>query len=462
MVPVSARAPGKHMRSVLLPVLIVVLAFALRLFYVLDAKVENPIAGDVNQYVLYAWNLMHSGTFSSSLPLEGNPIVPDGYRGPGYPLLLAAAMKLAGNAQLAVHVMPERLALIAKPATWISYTYLIQAVLGSLTVAITMAIASGWLGRMASIWAGLGVALWPHLVVFCGVLLSETLFGFTLLSAIGLLCVARERRSFIAAIGAGLAFGAVYLVNPVIALFPFIAFFVLARGQRLGLAFVFVTSYMIAPIGWGLHAANLSGSAPSALARAEQNFVQGSWPQYLKASTSRFSNDVSRSIIAAEEEEERILMADTASGLRLIWERMMLDPPYYLWWYLAQKPFLLWDWNIRVGWGDIYFYAGDNSAYERLVILNFSKRIFELLNPFFFALAAMAALALLIGLVHGRYKPPFAAVIIAIGASYLTLLHTILQAEPRYSIPYRSLQILLVAAAISWFFHVRPWQRIGV
>ena len=44
--------------------------------------------------------------------------------------------------------------------------------------------------------------------------------------------------------------------------------------------------------------------------RAEQNFVEGSWPAYHTAMNSRFSNEISASIVQAIADEEAAFIAD--------------------------------------------------------------------------------------------------------------------------------------------------------
>src|SRR5215472_18356907 len=93
-------------RFLLVAGLIVLLAMSLRALYVEMAQVEFPIRGDINQYVLYGWNLAHRGTFSTALPAAPTA-VPDSYRGPGYPALLAAAMLAAGHSDLPLSPGPN-------------------------------------------------------------------------------------------------------------------------------------------------------------------------------------------------------------------------------------------------------------------------------------------------------------------------------------------------------------------
>jgi hypothetical protein len=429
--------------------LLFLLALALRMFYAFDAKVRNPIIGDVNQYVLYAWNLTHFGTFSSTLPTGNTPVVADNYRGPGYPVMLAGAMRLAGDARLGLQPEGDHYTLVAETTTWINYVYLMQALLGALSVVLTIAIARFWLSPPAALLAGTLVALWPHLVVFSAALLSETLFGFALLLALWQLCSAQRANSGPGMALSGLAFGATYLVNPLIALFPVLTALLLVWRKHARLSVIFVVAYLIAPVSWGMRNAGLDEQAHGAVERAAQNFVQGSWPEYLTAFNSRFSNEIARKIVDAEAEEETAFVANPRNGLAAMHERIALDPGYYLWWYIARKPFLLWDWNVRVGWGDIYFLATERSPYEQVPVLKVLRNSFAFLNPGFFACGALCVLALIVA-VFRRRPIEFALGTVALLALYVTVVHVVLQAEPRYSIPYRAEEVLLAITTCAW------------
>lgn len=443
-------APGmRRNRFVALALAIAALALALRLLYVFGAKVEQPIAGDANQYVLYAWNLVHDGTFSASLPNAG-PVVPDNMRGPGYPFVLAAAMRLCGHSDLALReVAGGRFALVPVDAAWMYAVYAWQAFLGAMTVLLVIAIARRWLGRGAALGCGVLVALWPHLISFAGVLLSETVFGFVIALAMWLLVLLEEHRRAWLAVCTGLAFAVAWLVNPVIAVFPLLAAMALLLRGKSVVAIIVLASFAVAPAGWAWRNA-AAGHLHGSYQRAAQNFVQGSWPEFLDAFNARHNQPLAAALVGAEQDEERVFIANPRDGMAAVLARMRAQPARYALWYLAQKPYLLWDWSVRVGWGDVYFLVTPDSPFTRIPVLRWMKQGFAVANPAFFLLGAIATLVLGWRFVRHPRNVPFAEGMAALLLIYLTAVHTVLQAEPRYSVPYRPEQMLMVVTALVW------------
>ena len=436
-----------------------VLALALRLFYAFDSKVEDAIVGDINYYTLYAWNLEQTQTFSSSLPNDEKKF-PDSFRGPGYPMMLAAMMAIAGNAKISIGEGTHgRSKLIAEPSTWMTFAYIFQSVLGALSVLIAIAIARFWLAEEPSLLVGLSIALWPHLIVFCATLLSETLFGFSLLLALWMTLKANRGRQRFMAGGAGMAFGAAYLINPVVALLPLLIAIGFALQRRTYLAIIFAAAYLLLPLSWAARNTTIDADSPGATSRLVQNFVEGSWPQFLTALNSRFANETSAEIVAAEADEEKVFETDPKAGFQLVRERMALDPLYYINWYLFEKPYLLWAWSVRVGWGDIYFLATPVSPFARIALLKGIKYVFALLNPTFFVFALFAICLAAVRSIRNGIEKSFPLFVIASAVVYFTGVHVVLQAEPRYSIPYRPEEVLLAITASTWLVDrfARTW-----
>jgi hypothetical protein len=427
--------------------LIVLGAFALRMFYVLDVKTTGDIRGDINDYVSYAWNLHEAGVFSSSPPGSGEPS-PDSYRGPGYPMFLAAFMRLSGPFRFELRdAEANRLELLAVPSTWILFVYCMQAILGALTAGLGIWLARFWLGDMLSLGAGLAIALWPHLIVFCATLLSETLLGFLLTAALVATCLADQRRTVATALAAGVLFAMAYLVNPVVGAFPAVAAILLARSGRFRTAMFFLAAFALAPITWTARNHIVDVGDRTSLMRAEQNFVEGSWPQLHVAINTRFTNDISAAFVKATGDEEAIFLADPTKGIAMMSSRMAEDPAYYLRWYFVEKPLLLWDWRIRVGASDISFLRTTSDPFSRQPLSGL-KAIFEVLNPAFTALAFASIVGVLVRKRLVGTRAPFACALCLGLFIYVTMVHDVFQAEPRYAIPYRAVEVVIALSSI--------------
>lgn len=72
---------------------VTVFAFAVREWHILASVIPNPAAGDVSSYLNYALNMAWEGVYT--MAGDGEPIVPDAYRSPGYPIFLLGVLKLS-------------------------------------------------------------------------------------------------------------------------------------------------------------------------------------------------------------------------------------------------------------------------------------------------------------------------------------------------------------------------------
>ncbi|MGY1521305.1 hypothetical protein [Luteimonas sp. A482] len=380
---------------VALAVAVTLLALILRLHYVLAVTVVNPLGGDALDYVRYADNLLR-GYF-------GREDAPDAYRSPGYPVLIAGAKALA--------------------ADWPALLLVWQAGLGSLTVAGTMMLARTWLPAWSALVAGLLLALWPHSIAMTAEVLSETLFAFLLMLA----ALLAARRQWLTA---GFAFAAGALVNPVVLLLP-LALVPCLRERRAIVALL--VPALLVPSLWSFRPVD-GGSE-----RLWTNLVQGSWPLYHRAYLSRNAHPEPAQIMATIDGEVLLTNQYPVAGVTRMLERMSQSPLGYAGWY-AGKPYLLWDWDIRISDAHgPYVHAVENSPLDkRSAWLAVGKAM----NPVLFWLALAAC-------VHGLWKGPAPLRMVAVAFAYFTLLHTVLQAEPRYSVPYRPFEMLLVASIMA-------------
>jgi len=425
-------------RFLMLAIAITLIGLLLREHFILSAVPEAPIRGDEVQYVAYARNLVQHGVFSLSQPGAGQ-IVPDAFRGPGYPAFLAVAMVLA------------------EPGPgWYALSLHAQAVLGALTCLLLAWVARRWLGAGWALATAALLAFWPHHIAATGALLVEVLLGFLLTLAMLLASLAIDRSSRTCALAAGLSLGVAALVNPVVVLLPLLFAMVLTAYGRGGAALTLLVAALALTGMWQLRNLGLDTEQASP-GRAQINLVQGSWPTYHQAYNAPREDPIARSIMQAISEEEVLMARDPAAGLASLRTRFAEDPRYYLRWYLLEKPYLLWAWDIRIGAGDVYFHRVAKSPLETNPTLNAIKRGLRSLNPLLFALALVAALGTLLTALR-RQSPPPAAVLLALSFLYFTSIHIVFQAEPRYSIAYRPIELALAVGALSVLL---SWRRVG-
>jgi len=403
-------------------------AFGFRYYYVIHAEVFQPVdqsnvRGDAVEYYNYARNLSHYGIFSmaraNTVPIEG-----DSFRDPGYPVFLAAWMKLFGQWE-----------------PWYAAVLLSQAVLGSLTVVFTLWLGRAWMSLPWLAVAGLLMAVWPHSVVMCSYLLTETQVGFLLALGLLLLRIALDKRSRLMAAASGLVLSLAALTNAVLLpLTTLLAFYLLLRRKINASIFAcLLLGGLALTTPWVIRNSLLPSSSTSSEGRALINLVQGSWPSYQDAYAAAMKHDpTGEFIMHVIQNEITLLQGDHVAGLEQIGRRMRRNPSEYIFWYL-RKPALFWGWNIRIGQGDIYVYATRNSPFETNPFYRAAKAVTHALNPLLFALALVGSL--IAALIDRSKQHSVAAAALTI--LFVTVVYSTLQAEPRYSIPFRGLEIVL-------------------
>jgi hypothetical protein len=416
--------------------LVCLLALGLRLWFVTAGSVQDAVQrSDSFAYVKYALNLAHSQVYSMSTPGSG-PLLPDSFRDPGYPVFLAALLLLLGFTQ-----------------KWYAAVLGLQAVLGALTAGLTVRIARRWLPAGAALGAGALVAIWPHNVAFTAFLLSETLCGFMLALALWLGCRAGEAGTRRAWLGAGFAFGLAAMVNAVVTpLAPLLALLCWRRRALApALALALAGGALLLPAAWAVRGWSIEGGAVPG--RAVINLVQGSWPEYHQAYIGGLNGDPhAREVLDAIAREQQLMQSAPRDGAAAIAARLRAEPGRYLAWY-AGKPVLLWAWSIRMGWGDIYAYPVDHSIYLSNPLMPAVEALCFALNPVLFLLMAAAALLALL-----RPVPSGGAIGLYIAAALAvleTLVYSVLQAEPRYSIPLRPFEMILAVSLAAELLRLR-------
>jgi len=400
----------------------------MRYCYVRIAVVDSPLRGDAWQYFCYAWNLLKHGTFSLARPMAES-VVPDSFRDPGYPVLLAILMALRGTGREVYDAI-----------------LLTQCLLGAASVGFIISLARRWMGFGTACAVGILGAFWPHLVGFADYVLSETLLGFLRVLAIWLLDTALHRESRAMAVGCGLAFAGAALTNAVLLpMAPLLAVIMVWRdAPRRSLWIALLLAAALPSAAW--MARNLTlPSENSSAGRASINFVQGSWPEYHTAAfrAIQLGDPAAKVVMEEIDRETHAMQASLGEGWSLMSKRMATDPLRYARWY-ASKPALLWGWDVAVGQGDIYVFPTFHSLFEDNAAFHAWAGICFLLNP-------LIALLALVGTIHALLsnKAPLALRWAAAIVAMATAVFCVLQAEPRYAVPYRGLEFLLAAWGIA-------------
>ncbi|GAA0259811.1 hypothetical protein GCM10009126_26490 [Rhodanobacter caeni] len=430
---------------------ITVLALVLRWYYVSTALVLNPVRGDATQYFTYAWNLIHHGVFAKTPP--GAPaLIPDSYRDPGYPIFLALWMKALGTG-----------------GTWYAAVLLCQALLGALTVTAVTQLGRHWLPARWAIATGLLMAVWPHSITINGYLLTETLFGF--LCALGLLLSARGclHGNAAWALAGGLVLGAAALTNAVLLPFGVLLAGLLA-GRKLAsrkVCAALAIGALLLPGAWAVR--NLHIPPPTvgntSKDRALQNFVQGAWPGFHAAyRDSIFGDATTRSrahvTLNAVKTEIATFQASSTAGSRAVLRRFSQDPLHYAGWYLFGKPHELWSWAIVIGQGDIYVYPTRNSPFQTSPPWIALAAICRAMNMLIMLLALASLLIVWrrnVDVMWGKATDRAALVSVICLLTYVTVVYATLQAEPRYSVPFRPFEMLLAVTTL--YGLARWWQH---
>jgi hypothetical protein len=423
---------------------VALLALVLRIYYVRTAVVDHPIRGDAAQYYAYALNLNLHGVFSKDSP-DAATITPDNYRDPGYPLFLSVWMKAVGWAD-----------------TWYAVVLLSQALLGALTVMLTAQLGRYWLAPHWAIVAGLLIAVWPHCITITGYLLSETLFGFLCALGVLLCAVGCRRENPWCAVAAGLVLGAAALTNAVllpfgIVLAGFLAWRKLAPRK---ICVALAMGALLLPGAWAIRDMQLASpiAGNSSKARALETLVVGTWPDYDSAWRDSISGDAAAKASAQVtlhmvDVEYAAMQTSLMQGAQMILQRFGENPWRYIVWYLLEKPYALWGWDIQIGQGDIYVYPTAKAPFQVNSVWIALAAVCRALNlPLF--LLALASLFFAwsrrnwLGAWDAQGSRAALAAVICLPA-FATLVYTALQAEPRYSIAFRPFEILLAVTTMA-------------
>lgn len=426
------RFVGRPRTMVAIAALCGLFAVFVRWYFVTHARVLQPIDqpgpwGDAAEYYRYAWNLLHHHVFSIDFPSPVRPEA-DSFRDPGFPAFLAIWMWLTSNYD-----------------SWYAGVVMSQVILGGVTVACSVLVVRDILPSWLAAAAALAMAVWPHSVAMPAYVLSENLASPLYAIAALSLSEAVRRQSRPLTVVAGISFAGASLTNAVLGPLVVPMMLVLAwkrlMAPRLLLLLIAVTAAPL--VAWNLRNSTVSAPVTSGL-RAEMNLVQGSWPTYHLATQLWARKDpVGIQTQNAINNEIWVMHFNAWQGLKLMASRMARAPGTYLRWYVS-KPALLWGWEIGLGSGDIYVYPTHESPFIVNPVMKAAYGVAYVFN----GVLALLALAGAFRSLSARH-PNAGALIFATTALWVTAVYGVLQSDPRYSIPFRSLEIALACVAIA-------------
>tara|TARA_R110001592_G_scaffold363393_1_gene687338 strand:+ start:199714 stop:201063 length:1350 start_codon:yes stop_codon:yes gene_type:complete len=417
-------ASEEHIRKIrwLLIVLIVGAAAILRFAYNANTLIVDPIRADAAYNLIYANNLLENSTFSKD---RSDHPVPDSYWAPGYPLFLAAVIWTSK---------------LLSVDTYHAILFC-QLLLGAGTVLLCFMVAASFLPGLWPLLPALLAALSPHLVSTASYVLTETLFGFLLILAFYGLVRALRGVSHSSWFWAGTYFALSYLVNPVsLFLAPIIAIaiFLCARSGHLELPVsgvyrclaLFLAPLILTSALWSIRSAvSVPAEQATASKRLLTNLVIGMYPDYHEKWRASILQPEDQVVVPGSGVDKSYSIF-----FRALVQRFTQNPAQMLAWYAIQKPILLWDWDIRTGFGDIYIYRVEYSLYHTSSPAIATYSIMVALHPVVLITSVIG-----LGFIYRRgSKNPLMPILLYIALLYISLVYVLSQSEPRYSIPLRS------------------------
>lgn len=173
----------------------VVLALVLRLLFIGGYKSYPPFLGDDAGYEDVGWNLSQGRGFVTTSSSSGSSALyePLIAHGPVYPAFLGGIYFLFGHSLTAVRI--------------------VQAFLGSVLVFLVFWVARIAFGEEVSFLSALFTAIHPALLIYSGMLLTETLFTLMLVLSVWMMLEAVRYLSWYQWVGTGIVLGLTILLR---------------------------------------------------------------------------------------------------------------------------------------------------------------------------------------------------------------------------------------------------------
>jgi 4-amino-4-deoxy-L-arabinose transferase-like glycosyltransferase len=294
------------------------------------------------------------------------------------------------------------------------------------------------------------VAFSPHLISTSQYILTEGLTCFLLVTAFYSFVRGVVRRNGVLLGVAGISLAAAYLVNPVtLFLAPIIVCVAQAGATRtlgehrtnaMKIVLLVCAPVILTAALWAARSAiTVPEDSPTSSARLLTNLVQGMHENYhaLWRADPRDPDNPATVDFAA-------IDGSFTEFTRLLARRFAEDPLGMARWYFIDKPILLWEWDIRVGVGDIYTYPVFYSLYEtsRPALISYS-----VMKGLHFLLFGCAVLGV-VWFRCDRTGPRWIPVALYASVVYLSCVYSVTHADPRYSVPLRPEMYILAAYSL--------------
>jgi 4-amino-4-deoxy-L-arabinose transferase-like glycosyltransferase len=389
------------------------IALLVRLAYVLFYP-QLSVHGDAAQYDTLGWSLARG--LGYRLP-GGEPNV---YWAPGYPGVLAVVYRVAGHSYLAVRI--------------------VQAVLGAVVAALAASIAGRLFDRRIATLAGILCACYPGLIGYSGLLLTEAVFTTLLIVMVSWLLTISGASSWRSLAGLGVLGGLTALVRAETVLLPLFVFVTLRvffkdRSVTVKQAVLVYATVALTLAPWAMRNYAVTGEfIPLTVHGGDVLWISSYKEEWLEFYPDK---EPYKSLVAglSELETSKVLRRE---GIRNIVE----DPAGFAWLCVKRFPRL---WigghsNLFAGFGD------STRAYlERREYTVFLVKLTLLIgNTLLVLLGAYGAYWS-----FSRHAADLRSlVILSAPVVFITAIHVVLFATPRFHVPVMPFMLVFAAVAI--------------
>lgn len=411
----------------LLVLVVFILALGLRLIYVYELEIEAPFRADAGKYCRLAYNLAKQHIYTQDTQ---PPYTIETSIAPAYPIFLSLITVASRN-------IPQ----------FYYMTLIIQAILSAATVALSYLLFCRYLTLWASLLGTFLVIISPHLVVYSGYVLTETIFTFFLVLGAYLYTISATKSSIFWGLAAGAIWGLACLTRPALLLFPIflLGYWVLCKGyvgKTLKIHLAVMVGLLILWTPWQMYIHGKEKKySPSAV-----SFALGSYPNLIYKSANL------KGYPYREDPKYEEMGESLGAAAKVVWERVKEDPAIYLKWYLVGKPILFWNPNVAVGWGQAFVYQVISTSYHKHKVL---RTTYEFMMKYHFIFVILALVLSGIVIIGSAFKKIVTDEFFIITSSglllvYFTIIHMILAPLPRYSFPLYPFCYFLSIAALQY------------